>query len=79
MGHRREFCPFVVRLVPPCEEAEVGGAGNRGASIHIIHAVDNAEAKVGPHGKDNVIREDVHEGLYGPWVVMACRKKETKF
>ena len=26
MGHRREFCPFVIRPVPPCEKAKVGGA-----------------------------------------------------
>ena len=23
---RREFCPFVIRPVPPCEKAKVGGA-----------------------------------------------------
>ena len=79
MGHRREICPFVVRPVPPCEEVELGGVGDRGASSHVVHAAGNAEAKVGPHGKEHVaIREDVHEGSYGPWVVVACRKKETK-
>ena len=57
MGHRREFYPFVVRLVPLCEEVDVGGAGDRDASTHIVHAAGNAEAKVGPHGKDDSIRE----------------------
>nr|POE97322.1 hypothetical protein CFP56_74350 [Quercus suber] len=34
---------------------------------------------VGPHGKEHVaIRKDEHEELYGPWVVVALRKKETK-
>lgn len=79
MGHRREICPFVVRPVPTCEEAELGGTGDRGVSSHVVHAANNTKAKVGPHGMEYVaVREDVHEGLYGPWVVVACRKKETK-
>ena len=79
MGHKREACPFVIRPVPPCEEEEKGGAGDRGASTHVVHDADSDEINLGPHGKDNVMREDVHEGLYGPWVVVARRKKETKF
>ena len=79
MGHKREACPFVIRPVPPCEEAEKGGAGDRGASTHVVHDADSAKINLGPHGKDNVVQEDVHKGLYGPWVVMARRKKETKF
>ena len=47
MGHRREICPFVIRPVLSCEEAEVGGAGDRGASSHVMHVADNAEAKGG--------------------------------
>ena len=79
MGHRREIYPFVIRPVPSCKEAEVGGAGDRGASSHVVHAADNAEAKGGPHGKEHdVIREDEHEGSYGPWVVVVLRKKETR-
>lgn len=79
MGHRREICPFVIRPVLSCEEAEVGGAGDRGASSHVMHVADNAEAKGGPHGKEHdVVREDEREGSYGPWVVVARTKKETK-
>ena len=62
MGHRRAFCPFVIRPVPLCEEAEVGGASDRGASTHVVHAADNTEVNMGPHGKDDAVREDVHEG-----------------
>mgnify|MGYP000957094387 FL=1 len=79
MGHKREACPFVIRPVPPCEEEEKGGAGDRGASTHVVHDPDSAEINLGPHGKDNAVQEDVHEGSYGPWVVVARRKKETKF
>ena len=79
MGHKREFCPFVIRSVPPCKKAEVGGAGDRGASTHVVHATSNVEVNMGPHGKDDVVQEDVHERLYGPWVVVARKKKETKF
>nr|POF05186.1 hypothetical protein CFP56_05786 [Quercus suber] len=65
--------------MPPCEEAELGGASARGGSSHVVHGADNSEAKVGPHGKEyNAVRKDVHEGSYGPWVVVARRKKETK-
>ena len=79
MGHRREVCPFVVRPVSSCEEAEMGGAGDKEASSHVVHVADDAEAKVGLHGKEHdAVRKDVHEGLYGPWVVVACRKKETR-
>nr|POE55814.1 uncharacterized protein CFP56_43333 [Quercus suber] len=79
MGHKREGYPFVVRLVPPCKEAELGGASAGGVSSHIVHGADNAEVKMGPHNKDyNAVRKDVHEGSYGPWVVVARRKKETK-
>ena len=79
MGHKREVCPFVVRPVPPCKETEMGGAGDRGASSHVLHVVDNTKAKVGPHGKEHsAVRKDVHEGSYGPWVVVVLRKKETR-
>nr|POF27627.1 uncharacterized protein CFP56_66749 [Quercus suber] len=79
MGHRGEICPFVVRSVPPCEEAKLGGAGDRGASSQVVHVANNVEAKVGPHGQEyDAIRKDVHEESYGPWVVMACKNKETK-
>nr|XP_023902463.1 uncharacterized protein LOC112014276 [Quercus suber]POF27029.1 uncharacterized protein CFP56_40394 [Quercus suber] len=79
LGHRKELCPFVVRPMPPCKGAELGGAGDRGASSHVVHAVDDAEAKLGPHGKEHdAVHKDVHEELYGPWVVVARRKKETK-
>ena len=78
MGHKREACPFVIRPVPPCEEEEKGGAGDRGASTHVVHDPDTAERNLGPHGKDNAVREDVHEGSYGPWMVVARRKKELK-
>ena len=70
MGHKREACPYVIRPVPPCDT---------GASTHVVHDADSAEVKLGPHGKDDATREDVHEGSYGPWVVVAHRKKETKF
>ena len=79
MGHKREACPFVIRSVPPCKEVEKGGTGDRGASTHVVHDADNVEVNLGPHGKDDVVQEDVHEGSYGPWVVVARRKKETKF
>ena len=79
MGHKREACPYVIRPVSPCEEAEKGGAGDRGASTHVVHDADSAEINLGPHGKDNAVREDMHKGSYGPWVVVARRKKETKF
>ena len=75
MGHKREACPFVIRPVPPCEEAEKGGAGDRGASTHVVHDADSAEVNLGPHGKDFAVREDVHEGSYGPWMVVARRRK----
>ncbi|KAF3968250.1 hypothetical protein CMV_007836 [Castanea mollissima] len=79
MGHRRETCPYVVRPVPPCEEAEMGGTGERGASSQAVHVADNTEVEVGPNGKEHdVVLEDVHEGSYGPWVVVARRKNKTK-
>ena len=51
MGHKREACPYVIRPVPPCEEAEKEDAGDTRASTHVVHDANNAEVKLGPHGK----------------------------
>ena len=79
MGYKREACPYVIRPVLPCKAAEKEDAGDTGASTHSVHDVDSAGKILGPHGKDDAVQEDVHEGSYGPWVVVARRKKETKF
>lgn len=53
--------------------------GYRGASSHGVRAAAKTEVEVGPCGKEHdAVREDVHEGSYEPWVVVARRKNRTK-
>lgn len=53
--------------------------GDRGASSHGVRAAVNTEVEAGPCGKEHdAVREDVHEGSYGTWVVVARRKNRTK-
>ena len=79
MGHRKKSCPYVVRSVLPCKEAELRGASDKGASSHVVRAANNTEVEVGLYGKEHdAVRENVHEGSYGPWMVMACKKNGTK-
>ena len=55
------------------------GLGDVGASSHEVCAADNPRTEVGTsslvHDSE---QEVVHEGVYGPWVVVARRKNGTK-
>ena len=54
-------------------------SGLRGASLHDICDIDKPRTEVGTtnllHDSE---QESVHEGVYGPWVVVAWRKNGTK-
>ncbi|XP_030923431.1 uncharacterized protein LOC115950365 [Quercus lobata] len=86
MGHRKESCPYIIRHGAPQGEVdmkEATEAREREASAckeRVPECVpDTAELGVGT-SKDvhESEHEDVQEGTYGPWIVVARRKNGTK-
>nr|POE74065.1 hypothetical protein CFP56_74206 [Quercus suber] len=83
LGHRKEYCPHVVRQGPSASKAEVKEAGATCSSSRSAHVPDEARNGEGTTGvlhvtEQNTEQEDVREGVYGPWVVIARKKGSTK-
>ncbi|XP_065634091.1 uncharacterized protein LOC136069454 [Quercus suber] len=82
LGHRREACPYFVRQHSSMRETEVEVEDKGNDQSCSMHEQEQTSAEAGP---DNVVQEivhkdrpqDVHNGTYGPWVVVARRKNET--
>ena len=83
LGHRKEHCPHIIRQGPSTSKAELKVAGEACSSSRSAHAPDISRSGEGTSG---IVREaeqskdqvDMREGVYGPWIVVACRKNETK-
>ena len=77
LGHRKEYCPQVVRQGPSKSEAGLKEATETCSTSRDAHVPDECE-----EGTDDVLRDseqgteqtDVREGVYGPWIVVARRK-----
>ena len=83
LGHRKEHCPHIIRQGPSTSKAELKVAGEACSSSRSAHAPDISRSGEGTSG---IVREaeqskdqvDMREGVYRPWIVVACRKNETK-
>lgn len=79
MGHRKERCSYITRQEPLSKEARMEVVDGVGARSHEDCDPISPRTDVGPSGEvHETVQEIVHEGTYGPWVMVARRKNETK-
>nr|POE58010.1 hypothetical protein CFP56_72276 [Quercus suber] len=78
-GHRKESCPYTIRQGAPQGEVDAKEAREGEASACKDRVPDTAELGVGT-SKDvhESEHEDMQEGTYGPWIMVARRKNGTK-
>lgn len=79
IGHKKENYPYFVQQEPPSVEVGRNEQGDRSSNPHEMRVPDSLK---GMKGTNEAVHEPeqgtVHEGAYGPWVVMARRKQGTK-
>ncbi|KAK9997221.1 hypothetical protein SO802_021907 [Lithocarpus litseifolius] len=79
MGHRKEACLYIICHDSPFAEAEKKGTREMGTNSCNARAPDNPRSDKEPREDIQVdVQGDVHEGTYGPWVVVPHRKNGTK-
>ena len=83
IGHRKEQCPHIIRQEPPVSEAGEKKSGDTAAKSCSSHASETARSGVGTSSEmastEQCVEQDVvHEGVYGPWVMVTRRKNGTK-
>ena len=83
IGHRKEQCPHIIRQDPPVSEVGEKKSGDTAAKSCSAHDSDIARSGVGTSSDvasaGHCAEQDVvHEGVYGPWVVVTRRKNGTK-
>ena len=83
IGHRKEQCPHIIRQETPVSETGEKKSSDTAAKSCSSHASDTARSGVGTSSEmasseQCAERDVVHEGVYGPWVVVTRRKNGTK-
>ena len=88
IGHRKEQCPHIIRRDQPGSEAGEKKGGDTAAKPCNSHDSDTPRSGVGASRgvgtssgvagtEQGAEHEEEHEGVYGPWVVVARRKNST--
>nr|POE67859.1 hypothetical protein CFP56_62031 [Quercus suber] len=83
LGHRKEYCPQVVRQGLSNSEAGLKEVTETCSSSRSAYVPDESRCEEGTSdvlcdSEQSTEQADVHEGVYGPWIVVVCRKNGTK-
>nr|POE89609.1 hypothetical protein CFP56_02328 [Quercus suber] len=83
LGHRKEQCPYIIRQELSASEVGVKEVGETVLSSCITYVIDKLRSGERTSGvvvglEQNSEQVDVYDGVYGPWLMVACRKNETK-
>ena len=83
LGHRKEKCPYIIRQEPAALEMGVKEGAETVSSSCQTHASNISRSGKGTSvvlvgSKQNTKQNDMHKGVYRPWIMMACRKNGTK-
>lgn len=82
LGHKKEQCPHIVRHGPSSSKVGSKEASETCFSSHVDHVPDEIRSGEGTSGvlldsEQSTEQTDMREGVYRPWIVIACRKTGT--
>nr|POE77196.1 hypothetical protein CFP56_33150 [Quercus suber] len=79
VGHRKEFCLYIIRQESPPGRTEKMTEGSVDSFPCDLHANDRVEKGQGSTESVNgSVKEEATESTYGPWVVVTRRRQETR-
>ncbi|XP_030941685.1 uncharacterized protein LOC115966624 [Quercus lobata] len=83
IGHRKEQCPHIIWQEPTASKIRGKEGGETISSSHVPCAIDIPRSREGTSdvvasSEQYLEQVDVHDGAYGPWIVVARRKDGTK-
>ena len=79
VGHQKNHCPYIVWHEVLVERIETTPEGSMPSSPCEVHASDKAKKGQGSNESVNGSgNEEISEGTYGPWVVVASKRNGTK-
>ena len=83
LGHRKEHCPHIIRQGLLTLEAKLKEVGETCSGSRVAHAPNISRSGEGTSGvaydaEKSTDQVDVCDGVYGPWIMVACRKNATK-
>nr|XP_023895754.1 uncharacterized protein LOC112007612 [Quercus suber] len=79
VGHRKDWCPYIIRQESSIERTEVRTEGSVPSSPCEMHAPDKVQKVQGSNESvSGIANEEATDGTYGPWVVVTRRRNGTR-